>query len=191
LGVGYLNARTPAATGGLFNNGGTTTAAAAAATNTIYGGFSSANTYQVIGAGGAYTFGAATIGLTYSNIRFANLGASFASPFRGQSATFNNGEINFKYQLTPALLVGAAYDYTRGAEINGESRAQYHQGAIGADYFLSKRTDVYVVGVYQHALGDTLSQTGNIVAATANINNLTPSTSQNQFTARIGIRHKF
>ena len=36
-----------------------------------------------------------------------------------QSATFNNGELNFKYQLTPALLIGAAYDYTRGAEING------------------------------------------------------------------------
>jgi predicted porin len=30
-----------------------------------------------------------------------------------------------------------------------------------------------------------------VVAATANINNLTASTSQNQFTARIGIRHKF
>ncbi|MEW9582339.1 porin [Paraburkholderia sp. DGU8] len=191
LGVGYLNARTPAASGGLFNNGGTIAAPAAAAPNTIYGGFSSANTYQVVGAGGAYTFGAATVGLTYSNIRFANLGASFASPFRGQSATFNNGEINFKYQLTPALLVGAAYDYTRGAEINGTSRAQYHQGAAGVDYFLSKRTDVYLVGVYQHALGNTLSQTGTIVAATANINNLTPSSNQNQFTARIGIRHKF
>lgn len=191
LGVGYLNARTPAASGGLFNNSGTIAAPAAAVTNPIYGGFSSANTYQVVGAGGAYTFGGATIGLTYSNIRFANLGASFASPFRGQSATFNNGEINFKYQLTPALLAGAAYDYTRGAEINGASRAQYHQGSVGVDYFLSKRTDVYVIGVYQHALGNTLTQAGGTVAATASINGLTPSTSNNQFTARVGIRHKF
>jgi predicted porin len=191
LGVGYLNARTPAASGGLFNNSGTIAAPAAAVTNPIYGGFSSANTYQVVGAGGAYTFGAATIGLTYSNIRFANLGASFASPFRGQSATFNNGEINFKYQLTPALLVGAAYDYTRGAEINGASRAQYHQGSAGVDYFLSKRTDVYLIGVYQHALGNTLNQAGATVAATAGINGLTGSTTNNQFAARIGIRHKF
>ncbi|RKT25147.1 putative porin [Paraburkholderia sp. RAU2J] len=191
LGVGYLNARTPAATGGLFNNGGTTTAAAAAVTNPIYGGFTSANTYQVIGAGGAYTFGAATIGLTYSNIRFANLGKSFASPFAGQSATFNNGEINFKYQLTPALLVGAAYDYTRGAEINGADRAQYHQGSVGVDYFLSKRTDVYLIGVYQHALGETLNQAGATVDATAGINGLTGSSNQNQFAARVGIRHKF
>jgi predicted porin len=145
----------------------------------------------VIGAGGAYTFGAATIGLTYSNIRFANLGKTFASPFAGQSATFNNGEINFKYQLTPALLVGAAYDYTRGAEINGADRAQYHQGSVGVDYFLSKRTDVYVIGVYQHALGETLSQTGATVNATAGINGLTGSTTSNQIAARVGIRHKF
>jgi predicted porin len=145
----------------------------------------------VVGAGGAYTFGAATVGLTYSNIRFANLGASFASPFKGQSATFNNAEINFKYQLTPALLVGAAYDYTRGADIAGASRAQYHQGALGVDYFLSKRTDVYVMGVYQHALGDTLTATGAVTSAKAGINGLSGSQNQNQLAARVGIRHKF
>ncbi|MFL9901863.1 porin [Paraburkholderia fungorum] len=193
LGVGYLNARTPAASGGLFNDGGTTTApAAAVAAVPVYAGFASANTYQVIGAGGAYTFGAATVGATYSNIRFGNLGASYASPFKGQSATFNNAEINFKYQLTPALLIGAAYDYTRGAEIDGASRAQYHQGAVGVDYFLSKRTDVYVTGVYQHALGETLNAAGTgVIDATAGINGLTGSSNQNQFTARVGIRHKF
>jgi predicted porin len=149
----------------------------------------------VVGAGGAYTFGAATVGLTYSNIRFANLGASYSTAalaaFRGQTATFNNAEVNFKYQLTPALLVGAAYDYTRGSEINGASRAQYHQGALGVDYFLSKRTDVYVIGVYQHATGETLSATGATVAATAGINGLSGSSNQNQLAARVGIRHKF
>ncbi|MBK3787075.1 porin, partial [Paraburkholderia aspalathi] len=200
LGGGYLNARTPAASGGLFNNGGTiatnTPATALAAANyavasPVYVGFSSANTYQVFGLGGAYTFGAATVGLTYSNIRFGNLGKTFASPYAGQSATFQNAEINFKYQLTPALLVGAAYDYTRGTEINGASRAQYHQGAVGVDYFLSKRTDVYLTGVYQHALGETLNAAGDTVDATAAINNLTGSSNQNQFTARVGIRHKF
>ncbi|MEC5404739.1 porin [Paraburkholderia sp. MPAMCS5] len=200
LGVGYLNARTPAASGGLFNNGGTiatntpataTAAANFAVTSPVYAGFASANTYQVVGAGGAYTFGAATVGLTYSNVRFANLGATYASPFKGQTATFNNAEVNFKYQLTPALLVGAAYDYTRGTEINGNSRAQYHQGSLGVDYFLSKRTDVYVIGVYQHATGETVSATGSVVAATAGINGLTGSSNQNQLAARVGIRHKF
>ncbi|WP_144107457.1 porin [Paraburkholderia sp. BCC1886] len=191
LGAAYLNARTPSASGGLFNNGGTVATASTAVTTSIYSGFASANTYQVIGGGGAYTFGAATIGATYSNIRFDDLGATSASPFKGQSVSFNNAEVNFKYQLTPAFLVGVAYDYTRGAQINGASRAQYHQGAVGVDYFLSKRTDVYVTGVYQHALGDTLNAAGQTVDATANINQLSPSSNQNQFTARIGIRTKF
>ncbi|TAL93039.1 MAG: porin [Paraburkholderia sp.] len=193
LGVGYLNARTPAASGGLFNDSGTAATAVATgiATSPVYAGYASANTYQVIGAGGAYTFGAATIGATYSNIRFGNLGASYASPFAGQSFTLNNGELNFKYQLTPALLIGAAYDYTRGADIHSGSRAQYHQGSLGVDYFLSKRTDVYVIGVYQHALGDTLSAAGTPVEARAAINGLSPSSNQNQLTARVGIRHKF
>jgi predicted porin len=50
---------------------------------------------------------------------------------------------------------------------------------------------VYVTGVYQHALGDTVTAGGAVVDATAGINGLTGSSNQNQFTARVGIRHKF
>jgi hypothetical protein len=50
---------------------------------------------------------------------------------------------------------------------------------------------VYVTGVYQHALGETLNAAGQTVAATANIDQLSPSSNQNQFTGRIGIRTKF
>ena len=62
-------------------------------------------------------------------------GAAAASPFAGQTATFHNAEINFKYQLTPALLVGAAYDYTQGSEINDNSRAQVPPGFAGHRLF--------------------------------------------------------
>jgi predicted porin len=188
LGVGYLNARTPAAAGGLFGNN-TTTGTASAVTSPIYAGFASAHTYQVIGAGGAYTLGAATIGATYSNIKFMKFASAV---FPNQTATFNNAEINFKYQLTPALLVGAAYDYTRGSSINGASAAKYHQAALGVDYFLSKRTDIYVTGVYQHASGNTIKADGNtVVAATAAINGIPASANNNQLTGRVAIRHKF
>ena len=192
LGVGYLNARTPAASGGLFNNGGTAAAPAAAVTSPVYAGFSSANTYQVIGAGGAYTFGAATVGLTYSNIRFGNLGASFASPFKGQSATFNNGEINFKYQLTPALLVGAAYDYTRGAEINGTFACSVPprrswRGLLPVQAYRRVRDRLCTSTLW----ATRSPRRGAVVDATAGINGLTGSSNQNQFTARVGIRHKF
>ncbi|MBU9489733.1 porin [Burkholderia multivorans] len=187
LGVGYLNARTPANFGGMFNNG--SSAATTAVTSPVYGAYANtANTYQVIGAGGAYTFGAATIGATYSNTKFKGFSVG---PFVNQTATFNNGEINFKYQLTPALILGAAYDYTQGSKINGSSAAKYHQGSLGVDYFLSKRTDVYVIGVYQHASGNTLDANGNVVQAHASINGLDPSATSNQVAARVGIRHKF
>jgi predicted porin len=185
LGAAYLNARNPAVS---FFGNNTATSTPSAVTSPVIAGYTSANTYQVIAAGGAYTFGAATIGGTYSNTKFMNLGGTFA----GQTATFNNGEINFKYQLTPALLVGAAYDYTRGSKIEGDSAPQYHQGSLGIDYFLSKRTDIYIVGVYQHALGETLNAAGTApTAAVASISNLTASANQNQLTARVGIRTKF
>ncbi|KVD45447.1 porin [Burkholderia sp. MSMB1072] len=185
LGVGYLNARTPNQFGGMFNNGSTSSSVS----SPIYGAYANnANTYQVIGAGGAYTFGAATIGATYSNTKFKGFSAG---PFVNQTATFNNGEINFKYQLTPALILGAAYDYTQGSKINGNSAAKYHQGSLGVDYFLSKRTDVYVIGVYQHASGNVLDSNGNVLKATAAINGLAGSSTSNQVAARVGIRHKF
>jgi predicted porin len=192
LGVGYLNARQPAQANGLFGNN-QSTGVASVVTTPVFSGYTSANTYQVIGAGGAYTFGAATIGATYSNTKFANLGAVAPSAFRkGDTATFNNAEINFKYQLTPAFLMGAAFDYTDGSDIttaNGTTNAgaKYYQGSIGADYFLSKRTDVYFIGVYQKASG-TDSKNQPAVAA---ISNLTPSANDRQLAARIGIRHKF
>ncbi|CFB51879.1 porin [Burkholderia pseudomallei] len=188
LGVGYLNARTPSTAGGLFGNN-TTSSTPAAVTTPVYAGYASAHTYQVIGAGGAYSFGAATVGITYSNIKFMNFASTV---FPNQTATFNNAEINFKYQLTPTLLAGAAYDYTQGSKIAGSSAAKYHQGSVGVDYFLSKRTDVYAIGVYQHASGSVIEADGNTVGpATAAINGLTPSSNRNQFAARVGIRHKF
>ena len=196
LGAGYLNVHNPNASfwgnqpnavAAPGNNIGSTSLTGVQK-NPIIAGFASAHTYQVAGAGGAYTIGAATVGLTYSYIQFSSLGTDFvtAPAYKG-SATFNNGEVNFKYQLTPALVLGVAYDYTRLASFNGHGGANYNQGAAGADYFLSKRTDIYLVGVYQHASGtDSTGQT-----AVASINGLTPSNSNNQTTVRVGIRHKF
>jgi len=58
-----------------------------------------------------------------------------------------------------------------------------------ADYNLSPRTDVYVQGMYQHASG------GTGAAAPLNTAFITgtdaPSTTANQFAARVGIRHVF
>ncbi|MCA3931724.1 MAG: porin, partial [Burkholderia sp.] len=63
--------------------------------------------------------------------------------------------------------------------------------SLGVDYFLSKRTDVYAIGVYQHASGNVLDANGNVIQATAAINGLAGSSTANQVAARVGIRHKF
>jgi predicted porin len=188
LGAGYLNVKNPN-----FSFFGNTATASATGSNMtasqVYSGFASAKTQQVISAGGAYTFGPATVGATYSNTQFKNLGQTAVAgqptgSATGGNAKFHNAEVNFKYQLTPALLLGAAYDYTKAYSIANE---KIHQGVLGADYFLSKRTDLYADAIYQHASG-TNSVNGK---ATAQINGLSASSTANQVAAIVGIRHKF
>lgn len=195
LGAGYLNVRNPNVS--FYGSGGAVAATTAGVPGSNLGnspvisGYASAHTLQVVGTGAAYTFGAATIGATYSNTRFKGLGDTTSGPVPpggiSGTASLNNAELNFKYQLTPALLLGAEYVFTKSSGVDGASGAKYHQGALGVDYFLSKRTDVYVVGVYQKASGT--DSTGK--AAVASISQITPSSSDRQAALRVAIRHKF
>ena len=198
VGAAYLNARNPGT--GMFST------AASSLPETlmtpIYSGFMSANTFQVIDFGGSYTFGPATLGATYTNAKFMNLGSNPmptgakgpAGGFSaGSTATFNDVQLNLLYRLTPALRVLVAGDYvTRNAltQQNGApvARAKYLQYDASVDYSLSKRTDVYLLGVYQRALGDD-STGGPAVAAITDTTAI--SSNRNQFVARVGIRHKF
>jgi predicted porin len=194
LGAAYLNVKDPNYSFWGNNSSSRTATTTPSANNLpnsrVISGYASAHTLQVISAGGAYTFGGATIGATYSNTQFKDVGQDAgaglipAGGFTSGTGKFHNAELNFKYQLTPALLVGAAYDYTKGY---GLGDAKYHQGTVGVDYFLSKRTDVYVDGLYQHASGTDSTNR----AAVANINGLAPSSTSNQVAALVGIRHKF
>jgi predicted porin len=194
-GAGYLNVRNPNTS--FYGAGGTVAPTTGGVPGSNFGaspvisGYASAHSLQVVGGGAAYTFGAATIGAVYSNVQFRNLGDTTSGPVPvggiSGTATFNNAEVNFKYQITPALLAGAAYVYTKNNGANGSDGAKYHQGAMGVDYYLSKRTDVYLIGVYQKASGK--DSTGK--EAVASINQLTPSNSNHQVAVRIALRHKF
>lgn len=162
-------------------------------TSPVQDGYASAGSQQIIAAGGAYTFGPATVGLVYSNTQFQNLGTvsvtglnNVEKAYTG-TATFNTGEVNFKYQLTPALQLGTAYIYIRNSGASGASGATYQQVDVGGYYALSKRTSLYAVGVYQKASG-TDSTGQHAVAA---ILGATPSKSNNQTVATIGITQKF
>lgn len=188
LGAAYLNIKNPNFS--FFgNNASSSTTATNMSGSQVYSGFASARTQQVIAAGAAYALGAATLGATYSNTQFRGLGETAVTGQPGGSpksgnAKFHNAEASFKYRFTPALLAALAYDYTKGYSVTSE---KIHQAMLGVDYSLSKRTDLYAVGIYQHASGRN-SLGAN---ATAQITSLSPSSSQNQVAAIVGIRAKF
>ncbi|WP_186204663.1 porin [Burkholderia gladioli] len=173
------------------NANSATAADAANVSNPVFSGFASAGAWQVISAGAAYHLGNATIGGVYSNVAFQNLGATAGAGLNplhlSGTAKFNIGELSVSYLLTPSLQLGTAYTYTKGSSVGSVSGATYNQVNLGADYFLSRRTDLYVVGIYQHASG--VDSTGKkAVAAIANLSN---SSSDRQAALVFGIRHKF
>ncbi|MGU7782815.1 porin [Burkholderia sp. PU8-34] len=194
-GVGYLNVRQPNVS--FWGD----TGSPAAASNGVPGanfagspvttGFASAHSLQAIAVGAQYQMGPATIGANYSNTRFRGLGDSTAGPVPAGgisgTAVFNTGELNFSWQLTPAVLLGAVYQYTKTSGVSGHTGATYNEGGLGASYALSKTTLLYVLGVYQKASGT--DSTGH--AAVASIYNITPSSTNHQAYVRVGLQKRF
>jgi predicted porin len=132
-----------------------------------------------------YAIGAFTVGGSYSNAQFK---ADGGSRFGSEHFNIGNGFVNF--QVSPALLVGAGYTYTKSG---GDSSATYHQASLGADYSLSKRTDLYAVAAYQHASGDQRDgTTGRLGSAQASIGSYgLESGGSHQEMVIVGVRHKF
>jgi predicted porin len=71
--------------------------------------------------------------------------------------------------------------------------ASYSQFGLGADYFLSKRTDIYALAGYQKESGNTISGTsGAIVPAVASMGDFgNDSSNKKQTMAMVGLRHAF
>ncbi len=146
---------------------------------------------RTYGAGVNYGFGHATAGFVVTQTRLDNttgIGASASGTTNGitlanGSARFTNYELNGRYNFTPALSLSAAYTFTDG-NIDGVS-PKWNQISLQTAYSLSKRTDVYLEGVYQHVSG-----TGDS-GITADINGLTASSTNSQIAATIGLRHRF
>ncbi|MGF6997147.1 porin [Paraburkholderia sp. GAS32] len=198
LGAGYLNARDPNISfyGNTPNKGGVTAdnmgglgSATSAQSNPVFAGYASAKTTEIFGVGAAYTFSATTLGLVATNTRFESLGsASGPNPFGySGAAQFTNLELSVRTRVTPTLLLGTAFDYMRRNSVKGDDGARYLQFDLGADYNLSKRTDLYALAVLQHASGrDSLDQ-----PVVASISGFSPSTTSKQVGVRVALRHKF
>lgn len=194
FGAAYSNGPLQLAAGYFFANGGNTvTSGARTWTSTsdslfntvINAGFASANSIQIVRAGGSYAVGALSFGLAYSNTQY---GSDAFSTFR-QTAKFNNGSAFLNYQVTPALRAGVGYNYT---VLTGPASAHYNQVNVGGDYALSKRTELYALAGYQKASGHTLNASGASVAAQASIGDFGVNSGTNsQELLALGIRHKF
>jgi general bacterial porin, GBP family len=151
---------------------------------------------RTFGAGINYTFGPATAGFVYTQTNLTDTPAGVATISAGQSGTanglqtnansarFQNFEGNVHYSLTPALSLAGAYTYTR-ANLGGGVNPNYNTVALQTDYLLSKRTDVYLQGDWQHVS----SNPGDVGAY---INGLSSaSKTQDQVAVTVGMRHRF
>jgi predicted porin len=128
---------------------------------------------RIFGVGAGYDFRIVQATLAYTNVLYDYLDAS--------GLRLQNVEVSLTRYVTPNLLLGAAYIYTSG-KYSDSTKPHYNQVNLGIDYFLSKRTDVYLVGLHQRAGG--AAQYAQIFS--------TPASSSNAETQVIaGIRTKF
>jgi predicted porin len=136
---------------------------------------------RTIGLGARYAFGPAMIFGNWTNTRFEGL--------TGQSSTFNNYEIDGKYSFTPAMFAALSYTYS---DLTGTETGKWNQVSSILDYALSKRTDVYVLAIYQNASGSNkgVPVQAEIGSSTSFFGN-SGSGSSNQVAARIGMRTRF
>jgi predicted porin len=181
LGAGYLNVNDPS----IPAYGGTTLPGQAGytspVTSPVYRGYASAKTLQIVAVGGIYQIGAVDLGMIYSNTQFKNVVFTPTTPHHGGTPHFNDVEANILYRIMPAWQLGGAFIYSKS------DTAQYLQWNAGVNYALSKKTDIYLVGVLQRALG--IDSTG--APAVASIASLTPSSTSSQVAVRLNFRHRF
>ncbi|WP_089165207.1 porin [Caballeronia sordidicola] len=149
---------------------------------------------RTYGAGLNYAYGPANVGLVYTHTQLdgitgVNVGGTTLAGVAGTNLHMDNYEVNGRYALTPALSLTAAYTFTDGkvSGSNGSGDPKWQTASLQGDYSLSKRTDVYLEGVYQHASGEL----GNFGANVASINTLSPSSTANQTVVAVGMRHRF
>jgi predicted porin len=180
--------------GGAWGADSTTSTGGQSGVSALTNGYQTAAAQQRVAVTGGYAFTSALdISVTYSNVQYV---PGISSKFRDE-AIFNTFGTVLHYRASPAIDLAAGYSYTRATKANGiSSAAQYHQFNLSEGYNLSKRTTLYALQAFQTAHGKTLGTAGarNVIDATATIGDgfqSTPSSSNRQFAAGVGIVHRF
>ncbi|NIE87360.1 MULTISPECIES: porin [unclassified Burkholderia] len=138
---------------------------------------------ETFGVGARYTAGPALGWVNWTHTRF--------EPLNAAASTLNNYEIGGKYQVTTPLAASLAYTFS---DLDGGFDGRWHQLSGALDYALSKRTDVYLLAIYQHAAGSNVVN-GRSVPVQAEIGSSSSfignAGANSQFATRVGIRHRF
>ncbi len=136
---------------------------------------------RTFGLGARYLLGPATFWALWTNTRFV--------PVAGTALLFDAYDVGAKYAFTPALSAGLGYTYMH---LNDAAKGHFNQVDLSLDYALSKRTDVYVLGIYQIASGNNgATRVQAQIGDSSGFFSTSGSDSHSQLAARVGIRHKF
>lgn len=152
-------------------------------------GYQNAAAQQRFAVTGGYQFNPQwDVSASYSNVQYIpGVNSGFST-----TAIFNTGGAVLHYRPVASWDLAVGYSYTRATTANGiEDAASYQQINLTELYNLSKRTRIYVLEAYQRANGQTLSASGQVVKATADIAEQSAASSRSQFGATVGINHQF
>ncbi|WP_321803527.1 porin [Burkholderia sp. BCC1988] len=166
-GNGSVAQRTKTSADSLFNS-------------SVNAAYASARSVNIARAGGRYALGAFTLGGYYS---YSQYNPDASSAFN-RAEKYHNGSVYAVWQVSPALLTEVGYNYLRSL---GDSSAKYHQFSLGADYNLSKRTDIYTVASYGHATGQNGSGAAQAVIGSIDVD----AGKSSQAIVTVGLRHRF
>jgi general bacterial porin, GBP family len=150
----------------------------------------SAGQQRTFGAGLNYTFGPAWVGFVFTETKLENATEinntnSSSIPLGNASLRFDNYELTAHYNLTSAISVIGSYTFTDGRySLAGGSNPKWNQFNLMLNYALSRRTNLYVEGQYQHVSGGGKT-------FTADINGLAPSANDKQFAFTAGLLTRF
>ncbi|MGF6876928.1 porin [Paraburkholderia sp. MM5477-R1] len=124
------------------------------------------------GAGTRYQFGPVLVSALFVTVKnTANGGGIW------------QGSTGIDYFVRPDVSLSASYAYMKGNEVVSNNHA--HQIDLTGEYFLSKRTSVYAMTVYQRANEGAHALIMGLTGANA------ASSGPNQFIGRVGLKTKF
>jgi predicted porin len=133
------------------------------------------------GVGAKYSIGPATMWALWTHTNIEEI--------VGRMTQFNAYEAGGKYAFTPALTGALTYTYMQAKDL---TNGHWNQIDASVDYALSKRTDVYLLGVYQAAQGKLANGTPLQAQIGVSTSSYLPTAgASTQLAVRAGIRVKF